>query len=156
MAKKRLITELDRFKLLYNTAYVDYRESQPVEIGKIIDTKSGQDIMYVYYNKNNYQENGYHINIDIYQDQAGEYPVANVDDMHRGCLYEYPDIFLALMLHEYGHYINCNFCEYRNWVIINFLLNSGFDDFIAQSQNLMALQIKPLLLHACSLHTSCD
>ena len=51
---------------------------------------------------------------------------------------------------------NCNFCEYRNWVIINFLLNSGFDDFIAQSQNLMALQIKPLLLHACSLHTSCD
>ena len=21
---------------------------------------------------------------------------------------------------------NCNFCEYRNWVIINFLLNSGY------------------------------
>lgn len=109
MAKRRLNVEYGKYKLLHNTAYIDYEGYQSVEVGKIIDTQTNQDVMYVYYNKNNFQENGYHTNIDIYKDQNGEYPVANVDDMHRACLYDYPDIFLAMMLHEYGHYVNGDF-----------------------------------------------
>ena len=106
MAKRRLIVEPDKYVLLFNDAYTDYDGVEPVEIGKIVDTTTQKDVLYIYYNKNNYAENGYHVNIDVYEDENGEYPVANVDDMHRPCMFNDPDVFLSIMLHEYGHYIN--------------------------------------------------
>ena len=87
MAKRRLIVEPDKYVLLFNGAYTDYDGVEPVEIGKIVDTTTQKDVLYIYYNKNNYAENGYHVNIDVYEDENGEYPVANVDDMHRPCMF---------------------------------------------------------------------
>lgn len=109
MAKRRLIVEPDRYILMVNDANIDYDGIEPVEIAKVVDTTTNKEILYVYYNKNNYEENGYHINIDVYEDESGEYPVANVDDVHRPCLFDDPDVFLSMMLHEYGHYINGDF-----------------------------------------------
>lgn len=106
MAKKRLITEIGKYVLLQNLEYTDYAGTEPVEIGKIVDSFSKEDVMYIYYNKNNYKETGYHINIDVYVGDKGEFPVANTDDLHRACIYDQPDVFLAMMLHEYGHYKN--------------------------------------------------
>lgn len=65
MAKRRLIVEPDKYVLLFNDAYTDYDGVEPVEIGKIVDTTTQKDVLYIYYNKNNYAENGYHVNIDV-------------------------------------------------------------------------------------------
>ena len=86
MAKKRLITEIGKYVLLQNLEYTDYAGTEPVEIGKIVDSFSKEDVMYIYYNKNNYKETGYHINIDVYVGDKGEFPVANTDDLHRACV----------------------------------------------------------------------
>lgn len=95
-----------KYKLLFNTAYIDYTGEEEVEIGKIVDTDTDEDVLYVYYSKNLYVSEGYHICIDVYEDENGEYPVAKTDDMHRKCLFDQPSVFLTIMLHEYGHYLN--------------------------------------------------
>lgn len=106
MSKKRLIFEYDKYKIMFNTAYSDYTGPETVEIGKVVDNTTGEDVMYVYYSRRLYKEQGYHICVNIYENETGEYPVAMVDDMHRSCLFEDPDVFLASMLHEYGHYVH--------------------------------------------------
>lgn len=106
MSKKRLIVDYDKYFLMINDAYLDYDGEESVEMGKVVDTHTGKDIIYVYYNKNNYKENGYHINLNVYENDTGEYAVANISDIHRPCLYKDPDVFLSMALHEYGHYVN--------------------------------------------------
>lgn len=98
--------EKGQFKLLFNEAYVDYSESAPVEIGKIIDTSSGEDVLYIHYERDLYKNCGYHTCVSIYEFGGNEYPVARVDDLNRKCLFDSPDIFLTMMLHELGHYRN--------------------------------------------------
>ena len=44
--------------------------------------------------------------IDVYENDEGEFAVPKVDDMHRNCIFEKPEVFLCLVLHEYGHYLN--------------------------------------------------
>ena len=97
---------MGKYTLFYNTAQIEYTGNDEVEIGKIVDTETKEDIMYVYYSKNLYQTEGYHTCIGIYKDKNGEYPVAKVDDLHRDCLFAQPNVFLCMMLHEYGHYLN--------------------------------------------------
>ena len=94
------------YNLLHNTAYIDYCGDESVEVGKIVDITSGEDVMYIYYEKNLFRTHGYHTCIDVYEDENGEYPVAKIDDLHRDCLFTSPDVFLTLMLHELGHYKN--------------------------------------------------
>lgn len=94
---------------MFNTTYVDYAGDESVEIAKIVDLQTKQDAIYVYYEKNLYRTRGYHICIDIYENDEREYPVAKMDDQHRKCLLESPDIFITLMLHELGHYLNGDF-----------------------------------------------
>lgn len=97
---------MGKYKLLFNTAYCDYTGDDEVEIGKVIDTETDEDVFYIYYNKNLYNEEGYHTCIDIYENEDKEFPIAKTDDLHRECLFSNPDVFLCLMLHEYGHYLN--------------------------------------------------
>lgn len=95
-----------QYRLLYNTSTVDYSGSDRVEIGKIIDSITEKDVMYILYDKNLWGRWGYHTCIEEYEYEGIDYPVAIVDDLHKSCLYEHGDVFLALMLHELGHYIN--------------------------------------------------
>ena len=95
-----------QYQLMYNTAFADYDGNDAVEIGKVVDTASGADVMYVFYQKNLHQERGFHLCVDIFKDDTREFPIARVDDLHRSCLFENPDVFLAIMLHELGHYVN--------------------------------------------------
>jgi len=95
-----------QYKLMHNTAFEDYDGSDVVEIGKIVDTKTEQDVMYVFYQKDLHAARGFHLCVDIFKNEAGEFPVAKVDALHRGCLFENPDVFLAILLHELGHFQN--------------------------------------------------
>ena len=99
---------MGKFTLMTNSAYLDYQGDDEVEIAKVVDSETREEIMYVYYDKNLYRKSGYHICIDIYEynDGSGDYAVGKVDDYHRDCLFAQPKVFLSMMLHEYGHYIN--------------------------------------------------
>ena len=63
-------------------------------------------IGFIYYDKDMYIKRGFHICIDEYSLDDGDYPVAMTDDLHRPCFYDHPEIFLTIMLHELGHYRN--------------------------------------------------
>ena len=95
-----------QYKLMYNTAFAEYDGSDTVEIGKIVDTAADRDVLFVFYQKDLHQARGFHICVDIFKDETREFPIARVDDLHRDCLFENPDVFLAVMLHELGHYVN--------------------------------------------------
>lgn len=97
---------MGKLKLLYNTAKTDYQGEDVVEIAKVVDAETAEEIIFVDYDKNLYKNSGYHTCIYVYENENGDYPVAMVDDLHRSCLFEQPNIFLAIILHEYGHYIN--------------------------------------------------
>ena len=97
------------YQLLFNTKYVDYNGNESVEIAKIVDLQTNQDAIYVVYEKNLYRARGYHTCIDIYENDEREYPVVKMDDQHRKCLLDAPDIFITMMLHELGHYLNGDF-----------------------------------------------
>ena len=97
---------MSKYILLVNESMADYSGDEEVEIAKIIDPVMQKDIMYVDYHKHLYKQEGYHICIHVYENDLGEYPVAVTDDLHRDCLYDQPGVFLSIMLHEYGHYIN--------------------------------------------------
>ena len=95
-----------RYNLLYNDAYKDYHGAEIVEIGKVMDAILEKPVMYIYYERDLYRTRGYHMCIEEYQREDGDYPVAMTDDLHRPCLFEHPEIFLCLMLHELGHFVN--------------------------------------------------
>lgn len=95
-----------QYRLMHNTAFAEYDGSDVVEIGKIADTVTGEDVMYIFYQKDLYQTRGFHLCVDILKHESREFPAAKVDDLHRTCLFENPDVFLAMMLHELGHFVN--------------------------------------------------
>ena len=97
---------MSKYILLHNTAYTDYHGDEEVEIGKIVDTSMDQVVIYIHYKKELFKETGLHTCVFVYEDENGEYLVGLVDDLHRECLYSQPTVFMAIMLHEYGHYIN--------------------------------------------------
>ena len=41
-----------QYKLICNNEYADYKGEEAVEIAKIVDTLTGEDVMPVMYNKN--------------------------------------------------------------------------------------------------------
>ena len=95
-----------QYKLISNSEYKDYREAEAVEVAKIVDTLSGETVMPVIYSKNLYSEARTHLSLYVMEGENGDYPVGYTDDMHRDCLFEHSDIFLCLMLHELGHFVN--------------------------------------------------
>ncbi len=95
-----------KYILLHNTAYSDYYGDECVEIAKIVDESSGEDVLLICYEKNLFKERRYHICVDVYENEHGKFPVAKTDDFHRACLFNRREIFLTLMLHELGHYKN--------------------------------------------------
>lgn len=95
-----------QYRLMYNTAFADYDGKDAVEIGKVVDTDADADVMFVFYQKNLYQARGFHLCVDIFKDKTREFPIARVDDLHRDCLFDNPDVFLAMMLHELAHFRN--------------------------------------------------
>lgn len=109
MAKKKMTFEYGRYFMMTNTAYKDYHGTDKVEIGKIIDTTCNKEVMYIYYDRNAYSENGYHMTYIVLIIDGEDVPVVYIDDIYRLCFVEHPDIFLALSLHEYGHFINKDF-----------------------------------------------
>ncbi len=100
-----------QYKLLYNENGVDYSGPDVVEIGKIIDTTTNKDVMYINYERDLYKRRGCHVCIEEYEHEDGDYPVGMTDDLHKSCLFEHPEIFLAIMLHELGHYRNGDLFE---------------------------------------------
>lgn len=95
-----------KYKLLHNEAYVDYEGDEIVEIGKMVDTETSTDAMFIYYDKNLYKNAGYHMTCYVHEDEEGELPVCMVSDMHRECFFAQRNVFLAMVLHEYGHYLH--------------------------------------------------
>jgi len=95
-----------KYTLLHNDAYIDYIGQEEVEIGKIINLESNEDAMYIIYSRDLYRTSGYHICPMILQNKDEEFFAVYIDDLHRDCFFEHRDIFLAMMMHEYGHYIN--------------------------------------------------
>lgn len=93
-------------KIMYNTKTVDYHGDDIVEIGKVVNTDTQEDMIYIRYDKNLFKKESCHTCIYVFEDENGEFPVAMTDDLHRECLYNQPNIYLATVLHEYGHYIN--------------------------------------------------
>ena len=91
---------------MYNVEYLNYDGNDLVEIAKVINTETGKDEIFVDYEKNLYDKLGYHFCFEVYDNEEGSYPVAKVDDMHRSILVEHADIFLAMVLHELGHFKN--------------------------------------------------
>ena len=102
-----------QFILHYNETEKDYSGSEVVEIGKIVDTITDKDVMYIYYERDLYKRQGTHMCIEEYMREDGDYPVAKTDDLHRSCLFKNPEIFLTLMLHELGHFWNGDLDEHR-------------------------------------------
>ena len=97
---------MSNYRLLHNTAYINYHGDKEVEIGKIVDSSTDEVLMYIHYKKDIFKETGLHTCAFIYENENGEYLVAIVDDIHRECLYNQPTVFIVIALHEYGHYIN--------------------------------------------------
>lgn len=95
-----------QYRLLFNEAYADYCGPDVVEIGKIIDCTTNKEVMFIYYEHDLYKRQRAHLCIEEYEREDGDYPVAKTDDLHRSCLFEQPQIFLTLMLHELGHFKN--------------------------------------------------
>ena len=95
-----------QFRLRINEAAVDYDGPEKAEIAKIVDSTSEKDVMYVVYERDLWKRWGYHTCIEEYERDGEDYPVAVIDDLHRPCLYDHPEIFLSMMLHELGHYRN--------------------------------------------------
>lgn len=93
-----------KYCIQFNTAYQDYHGDEEVEIGKVINLQTEEVIIYIVYDKNLYKDSGNHTCIYTFEDSP--IPAAYVDDLHRECLYNKQDIFFALVMHEYGHYIN--------------------------------------------------
>ncbi len=95
-----------QFKLCINETAVDYNGPEKVEIAKIVDSTAKKDAMYIVYERDLWKRWGYHTCIEEYERDGEDYPVAVIDDLHRPCLYDHPEIFLTIMLHELGHYRN--------------------------------------------------
>lgn len=75
---------------------------------------TNKDVMYINYEKDLYKRRGCHVCIEEYELEDGDYPVGMTDDLHRSCLFEHPEIFLAIMLHELGHYRNGDLTAFDN------------------------------------------
>jgi len=96
-----------QYKLLHNLDYEKYVGDEEVEIAKIVDSTSGSDVMYIYYDRNLFRNQGYHTCVGSFECNDGTVlPLAYIDDLHRACLFEHRDLFLCLMLHEMGHFRN--------------------------------------------------
>lgn len=95
-----------KYMLLTNTTYFDYTGAGPVELAKVIDDTTGEDILFVIYQKNLFREYHYHLSIGEFSSNEGLKLAVVLDDLHRDCLYKQPKIFLAIILHELGHHIN--------------------------------------------------
>lgn len=104
--------QVDKYILLHNTVYTNYTGNDEVEIAKIIDSETNDDVLYINYNKSLYREAGYHFTANIcFDDNNNEFLTVHTDDFHRECLFNQPKVFLTLALHEYGHYINGDLYE---------------------------------------------
>ena len=95
-----------QYKLICNEEYKDYQGEEAVEVAKIVDTLKGEDVMPVMYSKNLFSEEGAHLSLCVMEGENGDYPVGYTDDLHRTCLFEHPELFLSLMLHDMGYFVN--------------------------------------------------
>ena len=89
--------------LQINTAFQNYCGEEIVEIGKVTNLQSGKVAFLILYDKKLYSNAGYHMCMSVGNESM---PVVLVDDKDRECMYVKQDIFFALIMHEYGHYIN--------------------------------------------------
>ena len=99
----------DREELYFGTADVDhnYSEVEPIEIARISSGTKRKVIMRVYYDKHTYDKYNLHFCVRTANDEEfGKIPYVYVDDEHKACLYDKPNVFYALLLHELGHFMN--------------------------------------------------
>ena len=92
-----------QYCLQINTAFLEYQDDEPVEIGRVVNTQTEDTAFCIVYDKNLYKNRGYHLCPIILENAT---LAIFVDDKDRDCLYNKQDVFLALATHEYGHYIN--------------------------------------------------
>ncbi len=71
------------------------------EYGKILDTKTGKDVLYAIYDKNVFASDGYHFGVRKVKD----YCVALFDDKYLMMLRNNA-VFAGVLMHELGHFIN--------------------------------------------------
>lgn len=97
---------MSKYSLMFNIDNEFYEGDKEVEIGKVIDVETDEDVLYINYDKHIYDKEGYHMCPLRYKNESEEFIVVKVDDLHRNCLFEQPNVFLTMVLHEYGHIIN--------------------------------------------------
>lgn len=97
---------MNKYVLMYNDAFLHYDGNEEVEIGKVIDTETEEDILYIIYNKHLFRKENVHTGVFKGEDEIGKYCVVKIDDLHRNDMITSPALFLTGMLHEYGHYKN--------------------------------------------------
>ena len=95
-----------KYCLRYNTTFEDYQGDDIVEIGKVVDSETDQDALFVFYDKNLFKKHHYHMTPVVYKKEDQITLAVHMDDTHRSILYSHPDILLGLLLHELGHHIN--------------------------------------------------
>ncbi len=95
-----------KYSLLYNTTFENYHDDGIVEIGKVVDSETGQDVLIIFYDKNLYKKYHYHMTPVEYKKEDKLTFAVHMDDIHRNILYSQPDILLGMLLHELGHHIN--------------------------------------------------
>ena len=82
----------------------DYHGDEVVEIAKIVDVISSKEVLYLFYDKNTYANTNFHLAAGLVDENG--IPCVMIDDEHKGCLYDKPEVFFAILLHELGHYRN--------------------------------------------------
>lgn len=108
--------EKDVYGLRINLDFdIDYHGDEVVEIAKIVEEPSNSDVMFIFYYKDLYSTANYHLCTGFTEIYEGvNYPIVYVDDEHKDLLYNKPELFQVLMLHELGHYLQGDFRKADN------------------------------------------
>lgn len=102
---------MDKYGMIFNKKYnIDTKTTDSIQIGKIVDFETGEDALYLYYEKNEYLHSGLHFHVLISEFEDGKsYPMVIMDEYFKNVFYNNPTILFALAMHELGHYVNGDF-----------------------------------------------
>ena len=98
-----------RYDLMINTDpdAMQYDDAAPIEVGKIIDTLGQTPTVTIFYDKFGYLTIKNRMAISIHEFPDGsKQPIIRINKDYRDLMYEKPQIFRALAMHELGHYVN--------------------------------------------------
>lgn len=99
---------VERYLVMHNTKYMDYRGDGWAEIGKVVDTQNeNETAALIMYYRDNRKVFGYHFRSARDDSETfGCKCLIVTDDLHRGLMLSNPGLFKAMCMHEIGHYLN--------------------------------------------------